>query len=135
MRERTAKYGEAFEYIGSPDKGGKLQFLQSLHAFSVPTTYREPKGIYVLEALANGVPVVQPAHGAFPEMLAKTGGGLLVPPEDVSGLAEGLCRLIEDECERVRLAKEGLQGVSREHAGEVLAARSRECVERGLRSP
>ncbi|MCA9094975.1 MAG: glycosyltransferase family 4 protein [Planctomycetaceae bacterium] len=132
LQERTAKYGEAFEYIGSPDKVGKLQFLQSLHAFSVPTTYREPKGIYVLEALANGVPVVQPAHGAFPELLTKTGGGVLVPPEDASGLAEGLCRLIEDESERVRLAKEGLQGVSREHAGEVLAARSREWVERGL---
>ena len=47
---------------------------------SVPATYAEPKGIFLLEAMANGVPVVQPRHGAFPEILETTGGGLLVTP-------------------------------------------------------
>ena len=62
------------------DRQGKLDFLASLHALSVPTVYREPKGLFVLEALACGVPVVQPAHGAFPEMIERTGGGILVEP-------------------------------------------------------
>lgn len=132
LQDRTAKLGGAFEYIGSPDKAGKLRFLQSLHAFSVATTYREPKGISVLEALANGVPVVQPSHGAFPELLAKTGGGVLVPPEETGALAEQLCRLIEDEGERVRLGAEGVAGVRREHAGEVLAERTRGWLERAM---
>ncbi|MGE3316706.1 MAG: glycosyltransferase family 4 protein, partial [Planctomycetaceae bacterium] len=60
--------GPAFDYIGSPvTHADKVRFIKSLDVLSVPTVYREPKGIYVLEALANGVPVVQPRHGAFPE--------------------------------------------------------------------
>ena len=43
--------------------------------------YHEPKGLYLLEAMASGVPVVQPNHGAFPEMLRKTGGGILSASE------------------------------------------------------
>ena len=50
----------------------------------------EPKGLFLLEAMACGVPVVQPGHGAFPEMLAKTSGGILVEPDDTQSLAEGL---------------------------------------------
>ena len=61
---------------------------------SVPTTYREPKGLFVLEALAAGVPVVQPDHGAFPEVLAEVGGGLLHRPEDPQHLAERLHELL-----------------------------------------
>jgi glycosyltransferase involved in cell wall biosynthesis len=56
----------------------------------VPTSYREPKGLYVLEALANGVPVVQPKHGSFPELIEATGGGLLVNPEDPQDHARSL---------------------------------------------
>ena len=57
--------------------GAVWAFLQSLDVLSVPTTYREPKGLYVLEAWANGVPVVQPRHGSFPELMEAAGGGLL----------------------------------------------------------
>ena len=54
----------------------RSRFLQSLDVMSVPATYAEPKGIFLLEAMANGVPVVQPRRGAFPEIIEKTGGGL-----------------------------------------------------------
>ena len=57
--------------------------------------YREPKGLYVLEAWANGVPVVQPRHGSFPELVEATDGGLLAAPDDPADLARGLRRLIE----------------------------------------
>ena len=53
-------------------------FFESIDVLSVPTTYREPKGLYFLEAWANGVPVVQPRHGTFPELIEETGGGLAV---------------------------------------------------------
>ena len=49
----------------------KIEFLRGLDVFSVPTVYVEPKGLFLLEAMACGVPVVQPRHGAFPEMLAQ----------------------------------------------------------------
>ena len=57
---------------------------------SVPATYDEPKGVFLLEAMASGVPVVQPRRGAFTEVVEKTGGGLLVAPDDPVALAEGL---------------------------------------------
>ena len=93
---------ERFRYLGELDRAGKIAFLQSLGVMCLPTVYPESKGLPVLEAWANGVPVVVPAHGAFPEMIEDTGGGLLCAPRDVAALAEALRRLIQDP----RLASE-----------------------------
>src|SRR5262249_61905624 len=71
---RDAGLGNDVEHVESPTHADKVRFLRSIDVLSVPTTYREPKGLYVLEALANEVPVVQPRHGAFPELIAATGG-------------------------------------------------------------
>lgn len=100
--------GGAFEYVGSPaTRAEKIDFLNSLDVLSVPTVYREPKGLYVLEALANAVPVVQPRHGAFPEMIEATGGGLLVNPGDPQDLAHGLETLLLDPVRRAELGRAG----------------------------
>ncbi|MBI1830049.1 MAG: glycosyltransferase family 4 protein, partial [Planctomycetes bacterium] len=96
-----------FEYVEAPDHRSKVSFLQSLDVLSVPTTYREPKGLYVLEAWANGVPVVQPRHGSFPELIEATGGGLLVEPNDPQALAQGLRHLMDHPEERRRLGQLG----------------------------
>lgn len=93
---RMAGLAHDFEYVGSVDRREKIQFLRSLDLLSVPTVYRDPKGLFLLEALAAGVPVVQPAHGAFPELLEATGGGLLVPPEDPQALAGGIVAMLSD---------------------------------------
>ncbi|OAI53297.1 hexosyltransferase [Planctomycetaceae bacterium SCGC AG-212-F19] len=95
-----------FEHVESPDHASKVRFLQSLDVLSVPTVYREPKGLYVLEALANGVPVVQPRHGSFPELIEATGGGVLVQPEDPADLARALGELLADRdaCRRMGAA-------------------------------
>src|SRR5262249_9553575 len=76
-RLREAGFGDVFEYLAEINRRGKLDFLGSIDVLAVPTTYQEPKGLFVLEALAAGVPVIQPDHGAFPEVLAETEGGLL----------------------------------------------------------
>lgn len=111
LRE-TADLGSAFQYIGSPPgHAGKVRFLRSLDLLSVPTEYHEPKGLYVLEALANGVPVVQPRHGAFPELLEATGGGLLVEPGDPHALAGALEELLLDPARRFELATRGRDSV------------------------
>ena len=60
------------KYEGSPDRAGKIAFLQSIDVFSMPSPYADPKGLSLLEAMANGVPVVQPSRGAFPEIVGKT---------------------------------------------------------------
>jgi len=87
---------DRFEYIGELDRPAKIEFLQSLDVMSVPTTYRESKGLSILEAWANAVPVVLPQHGAFPELVEDTGGGLLCEPHDPASLAAALKRMILD---------------------------------------
>jgi glycosyltransferase involved in cell wall biosynthesis len=113
--------GYELEYVGVPDRAGKIRFLESLDVLSVPTVYREPKGLYVLEALASGVPVVQPAHGAFPELLEQTGAGLLVEPNDPRRLADALERLYREPATRRALAVAGLRAVREHYSTEVMA--------------
>jgi glycosyltransferase involved in cell wall biosynthesis len=93
--ERAGLAGE-FTYRGTLDRAGKIAFLQKLDLLSVPATYDEPKGMFVLEAMACGVPVVQPRRGAFIEVVENTGGGLLVEPDDSESLAAGLHGLWQD---------------------------------------
>jgi glycosyltransferase involved in cell wall biosynthesis len=127
LRRAAHDLGPAFEYAGSPaTHAAKVEYLKSLDVLSVPTVYREPKGIYVLEALANGIPVVQPRHGAFPEMLEATGGGLLVEPSDPEDLARALEELMKDPAGRMQFAHGGRAAV---HARYDAASMARKTLE------
>jgi len=109
---------DAFELHRAPAFEEKRSFLQGIHVLSVPTTYREPKGRYVLEALAAGVPVVEPRHGAFSEMLARTGGGELFEPGNATALAVALHGLLSDPRRRSELGEQGRRGVLSHHTDE-----------------
>jgi glycosyltransferase involved in cell wall biosynthesis len=112
------------------DRPRKIAFLQSLDVLSVPSPYAEPKGLYLLEALACGVPVVEPRHGAFPELLEKTGGGLLFAPGDVPALAERLLELHKDPARRQELGRKGSEGARRHYSAAQMAERTLEiCAE------
>lgn len=108
---REARWSDQVIWTGELDRRSKIDFLTQLDVLSVPTTYAEPKGLFVLEAMAAGVPVVQPAHGAFPELLGATGGGLLVAPHDPQAVATGLETLLRDTLKRRALAEQGQAAV------------------------
>jgi glycosyltransferase involved in cell wall biosynthesis len=116
IKRDLAKAGLAdeFMYHGAVDRDGKLAFLQTLDVLSVPAPYDEPKGVFLLEAMGEGVPVVQPRRGAFTEIVERTGGGVLVPPDDTKALADALHRLWQDRPLAQRLGQRGFDGV-REH--------------------
>ena len=111
-----------FTYAGSPDRAGKIALLQSFDVFSVPTTYADPKGLFLLEAMANGLPVVQPRHGAFPEIIARTGGGVLVAPEEPDSLAEALWQLLDNRARATELGAAGAEGVRAHYTVDQMAA-------------
>jgi glycosyltransferase involved in cell wall biosynthesis len=117
----AAGLGPLVEAVGEVDRAGKLAFLRSLDVLSVPTVYREPKGLFALEAMAAGVPVVLPEHGSFPELLAAAGGGDLFPAGSVSGLAAALRALHDDPERRRRLGERGRQGVRLHFSDERMA--------------
>jgi glycosyltransferase involved in cell wall biosynthesis len=113
LRQRIASAGLAsrVEVLGTLGAEAKARFFRSIDILSVPTIYPDPKGIFVLEALASGVPVVQPAHGAFPEIVAATGGGLLHEPGDPDDLAAKLASLLDDPRLRTDLGERGRAAV------------------------
>ena len=75
--------------------------------FSVPATYEEPKGLFLLEAMASGVPVVQPRRGAFPEVVEKTGGGIIVDADNPEALADAFLELWRDPARATALGLAG----------------------------
>jgi glycosyltransferase involved in cell wall biosynthesis len=112
------------------DRPRKIAFLQGLDVLSVPSPYAEPKGLYVLEALATGVPVVEPRHGAFPELLERTGGGLLFEPGSVAALADRLLELYRDPVRRKDLGRKGSEGARTHYSAARMAERTLEiCAE------
>ena len=112
--------------MGELDRDEKIAFLQSLDVFSVPTVYRESKGLPALEAMANGVPVVQPRHGAFTEMIEKTVGGILVEPDDPESLADGLLAIWQNPVLAENLGRSGTENVRAFYSAERMAARALE---------
>jgi len=118
VKQQLAKAGllDEFTYRGAVDRDGKLAFLQTLDLLSVPATYDEPKGVFLLEAMASGVPVVQPRRGTFTEMVENCGGGLLVAPNDPAALADGLFALWQDREKADALGARGFQGVRAHHS-------------------
>jgi glycosyltransferase involved in cell wall biosynthesis len=122
-----------FEYRGEVDRAQKIEFLRSLDVLSVPATYDEPKGIFLLEAMANGVPVVQPRRGAFPEVVETTGGGIIVDADNPEALADGWLELYRDPARARALGAAGAAGV-REHYNVGRMAEAAESVYQELLS-
>jgi glycosyltransferase involved in cell wall biosynthesis len=111
---RDAGLESEFHYRGVLERAEKIAFLQTLDLMSMPATYDEPKGVTLLEAMACGVPLVQPRRGAFTEIVENTGGGLLVQPDDPRSLADGILKIARDKQLAAELSANGFRGV-REH--------------------
>ncbi len=83
-------------YHGTVDLAGKISLLDNAHLFCVPTHYPESKGIFVLEALSRGAPVLAPNHGSFPEIAQLTSALDLTPPHNPQLLAEKIHSLLHN---------------------------------------
>ena len=124
-KEQQAKLHRAgldgqWSYAGTVNRAEKVAFLESLDLFCVPTTYADPKGIFLLEAVASGLPYVMPEHGAFPELhrrIAKAADGAPIGQLYPPGKFEELVKTLEKALESV-LAR----SVKREAASPLVLA-------------
>lgn len=118
IRNNLAAWGhlDHFHYYGELDRHQKQEYLAGLSVFSVPTSFDDPKGLFLLEAMAAGVPVIQPRRGAFLEVIETTGGGVLVEPNNPDALAQGILDIWRNPDQRKELADKAFHGV-REHYG------------------
>jgi glycosyltransferase involved in cell wall biosynthesis len=115
-------------------RADKQAFLRSLSVFSVPAIYGEAFGLYVIEAMACGVPVVQPRHAAFPELIEATGGGLLCAPGDDPALADAIESLLLDPARARSLGEAGQKAIQEKFSIETMARQIAElCREAGRR--
>lgn len=118
------------EIRGEVDRREKLRFLAGLDVLSVPSPYKEPKGLYVLEAWAHGVPVVQPRHGAFPELIGDTGGGVLFEPDSQGALADALEQLADAPETTRELGRKGREALAGRYDDEAMAEKTVAVYER-----
>ncbi len=84
----------------------RKNFLNRMQLISVPVRKGEAFGIYLSEAMASGIPVVQPALGAFPEIVNKAGGGVIYTPNTPQSLAKALAELLADQAKLEQLSNE-----------------------------
>jgi glycosyltransferase involved in cell wall biosynthesis len=99
------------EFLPDFDRDSKLAFFQALSLLSVPEKRPIAYGLYALEALAAGVPVVEPASGAFVELLEMTGGGVLFEPDNAAALAAAMEPLLLDADYARQLGERGRKAV------------------------
>jgi len=125
IQRRLADAGLAgeFRYHGVLDRADKIAFLRSLDVMSVPATYDEPKGVSLLEAMACGVPLVQPRRGSFTEIVTSTGGGILVRPDDPAELARGILSIARNKNLAEELGANGFRGVRENYSAAHMADR------------
>ena len=111
----NAGLGEEFVYRGAVDRARKVRFFHEIDVLSVPSPYHEPKGLYLLEAMACGVPVAQPNHGAFPEIIERTGGGVLARSDAGADVADAIYELWKDPARAAEMGRRGADGVRRHY--------------------
>ena len=109
MKRRFAETGVSDAVEWADDFGGEARsrFLDRVSVLSVPVRHGEAFGIYLTEALAAGIPVVQPPLGAFPEIIEASGGGIVYPENRPEALAEALFGLLNDPEQMQHLSKKG----------------------------
>jgi glycosyltransferase involved in cell wall biosynthesis len=111
------------EFHPNISRAAKQDFLRGLSVFSVPAEYGEAFGLYVIEALACGVPVVQPRHGAFPELIDATGGGVLYAAGELDALSTAIESLCLDPARARALGQAGQKAVREQFGMETMARR------------
>jgi glycosyltransferase involved in cell wall biosynthesis len=90
---------------------GRREFFKKISVLSVPVRNGEAFGMYLLEAMASGIPVVQPALGAFPEIISISEGGMVYQPNTPEKLCESLAELLSDSQRLNELCTNARKGV------------------------
>lgn len=87
------------------------EFFQPLTLLSVPVLKGEAFGLYQIESLACGVPLVQPALGAFPEIIEATRGGVTYTPNKSMALAKKLQEVLSNPDQLIEMSKAGRKSI------------------------
>lgn len=96
-------------------------FFNGLTVSSVPVLKGEAFGMYQLESMVSGIPVVQPALAAFPEIIETIGGGIVYQPNTASALASALVNLLSNPEKLNKMSANGRNAVLNKYNSTTLA--------------
>ena len=116
---------DSFEIIDEFEGDTRHVFFKKVSLISVPVRIGEAFGMYLLESMASGVPVVQPALGAFPEIVGLSGGGVTYMPNLPEKLSETWAELLANPEKMEKLSNDGYEGTKKKfnihnHAAEII---------------
>jgi glycosyltransferase involved in cell wall biosynthesis len=123
-RARAGGFLEQMQYVGSPDLAGKVEFLKGASVFVLPTRIAERRAMACLEAMAAGVPIIVPRRGSLPEIVERTGGGMVVEPDDPPAIARAVQSLMDCPDEADRLGRAAQAGVREHFSAQEMADRT-----------
>ena len=120
------KLSEQVELLVDFEDASRQKFFNRVSVISVPVRNGEAFGMYLLEAMASGVAVVQPALGAFPEIVQLSGGGIIYQPNTPDSLCETLAGLLADSAKLNTISLKAREGVAsnfniHDHARQMIA--------------
>jgi glycosyltransferase involved in cell wall biosynthesis len=126
LEEQKTKISDAglddfVEFETNLSRSDKIRFLKRLSLFCVPARLPEAFGLYVIEAMAAGVPVVLPDHGSFPEIIRETEGGILYGKDEPSGLVNAMNDLLSNSEQAKQYGEQGKAAVHEKYSNEQLA--------------
>jgi len=135
VRKKIRDHGlqDMVEFHEDFEEEGLREFLEKVSVVSVPVRNGEAFGIYLLECMVSGIPVVQPALGAFPEIVGLTGGGVVYESNTPESLSGSLEKLLSDPDELDRLSRTGKEGVEKHFHIDVQAERMVEVYQKAIR--
>jgi glycosyltransferase involved in cell wall biosynthesis len=115
---------EDVEFVENFKTDTLSQFFESVSVLSVPVVGGEAFGLYQLEALACGVPIVQPEAGGFTEIIEKSQAGLTFKPNNAQALSEKLAEILSDKAQLEVYSKNGQVAIKEHFNTKVAASRT-----------
>ena len=119
------------EFHPNLDRKQKQEFFKSLSVLSVPALYGEAFGLYLVEAMASGVPIVQPRHAAFPEIVERSAAGLIAEA-NAGALADSIDKILSNPSRYNAYRKAAVDAARQQFSIDVMAKRMIETLEKHL---
>jgi UDP-glucose 4-epimerase len=125
----TRGIAESVFFTGRVGESPKMQYLQGSSFYCLPS-YAEGQPISIIEAMANGLPVISTNVGSIPEMIENNISGFLIQPGDLDGLKTAIRDLASNEELRRRMGKQARITAFRRHQNAKLHSSLKEIYQK-----